>query len=688
MEARKDTFEGVIKSPMDPEKKRILKEVAKTVRALSMEAVERANSGHPGLPMGCAELGAYLWGEFMRYNPKNENEFSSDRFVLSAGHGSMFLYSLLHLSGYDLSMEDIKRFRKLDSKTPGHPESHETPGVLLTTGPLGQGVGNAVGIALAYKIMEDRFNRDGFPIVDNKVICLAGDGCLMEGVSTEASSLAGHLCLNNLILVYDMNYVTLDGYWKESCSDNQVLRYKSMGWDVVEIEDGNDLDQIHAAFQNLRGHLEKPTIVIIHTVIGKGAPTKEGTPEAHGSPLGAAEIEKTKKNLGIPEENFVVPPIVREYFTEVQKKYKKRLEKWDDLFNKWKITHADLHKQYKAMHDQYIPEEAINEVLALEFDAKIAGRKVSNGILQVLGKHLPQLIGGSADLSGSDGTEMKFSPHIEPYNFKGKNIKYGTREFAMSTMMNGMATTCIRPYGGTFFCFSDYARNAVRLAALSHYPSIFIYTHDSIAIGEDGPTHQPIEHLASFRAMPGIHLWRPADANECKAAWIWTIKHHKGPVILVFTRQNLPNLSMTPKKDFENNLFRGGYILIKEDTTRPIDLTLIGTGSELQLAVEVAERLKQGQFGSKNVRVVSLPCWHLFEEQEIHYRESVLGGNLGLRVSIEAGSTFGWERYIGQNGLAIGMDHFGKSGPMADILPHFGFTADQIIERIMTKIRT
>lgn len=688
MEARKDAFETIHRTPLDSEKKRILKEVAKTVRALSMEAVEKANSGHPGLPMGCAELGAYLWGEFMHYNPKDENEFNSDRFVLSAGHGSMFLYSMLHLSGYDLSMDEIKRFRQIDSRTPGHPESHETAGVLLTTGPLGQGVGNAVGIALAYKIFEDRFNREGFSIVDNKVICLAGDGCLMEGVSTEASSLAGHLCLNNLILVYDMNYVTLDGYWKESCSDNQVLRYKSMGWDVIEIADGNDLDQIHSAFQNLRGPLEKPTIVIIHTVIGKGAPTKQGTPEAHGSPLGAVEMEKTKKNLGIPEENFIVPPTVREYFAEVQKKGKKKLEKWGELFTKWKGAHPDLYKEFKAMKEQYIPQEAIDEILALQFEPKIAGRKVSNGILQVLGKHLPQLIGGSADLSGSDGTTMKAFAHIDTHNFKGKNIKYGTREFGMSTMMNGMATTFIRPFGGTFFCFSDYARNAVRLAALSHYPSIFIYTHDSICIGEDGPTHQPIEHLASFRAMPGMHLWRTADANEAKAAWIWTIKHHKGPVILVFTRQNLPSIPMTPQKDFENNLFKGGYILIEEDKQRPIDLTLISTGSELHLAVEVADRLKKAQFGNKNVRVVSLPCWHLFEEQDQHYRESILGGNLGLRVSIEAASTFGWERYIGQNGLAIGVDNFGLSAPLADILPRFGFTADQIIERIMTKVRS
>jgi len=688
MEARKDAYLAQEVSPLDAEKKNILKEVAKTVRGLSIEAVEKANSGHPGLPMGCAELGAYLWGEFMRYNPKDDKEFNADRFVLSAGHGSIFLYSLLHLSGYDVSIEDLKNFRQLHSKTPGHPECLDTSGVLVTTGPLGQGVGNAIGMALAYKILEDRFNSDNFPIVNNKIICLAGDGCLMEGVSTEASSLAGHLCLDNLILIYDMNYVTLDGFWKESCSDNQAVRYKAMGWDVIEIIDGNDLDQIHEAISPLREKQEKPTLVIIHTVIGKGAPTKAGTHAAHGSPLGAEEFEGAKKLLGLPEENFVVPPAVREYFDEVQQKGKKTVEQWDNLFDRWKNSHTDLFNLFEKMSNQHVPQDAINEILNLDLGEKIAGRKASNAILQVLGKHLPQLIGGSADLSGSDGTFMKDFAAIGPGDYSGKNMRYGIREFGMSTIMNGISTTLLRPYGGTFFCFSDYARNAVRLAALSKYPSIFIYTHDSIALGEDGPTHQPVEHLASFRAMPGIHLWRPGDANEVKAAWIWTIQNQKGPAILIFTRQGLPTLPNTPKKDFDNNVLKGGYILIEEDKSKPIDLTLIGTGSELQLAVEVAERLKQTQFGNKNVRVVSLPCFHLFEEQDSAYRKKVLGGDIGLRVSIEAGATFGWERYVGLDGIAIGIDQFGRSAPEAVVLPFFGFTADQIIERIMTKIRT
>lgn len=668
--------------PLSPEKKKVLQEVANTVRGLSMEAVEKANSGHPGLPLGCAELGAYLWGEFMHYNPKDEKEFNADRFVLSAGHGSAWLYSMLHLSGYNLSMEDLKNFRQLHSKTPGHPERLDTDGVLVTTGPLGQGIGNACGMALSYKILENRLNRDGYPIVSNKVICLAGDGCLMEGVSTEVSSLAGHLKLNNLIMIYDMNYVTLDGFWKESCSDDQEMRYKSMGWDVVVIKDANDIDQVHEGLHHLKEHQEKPTLVIAHTVIGKGAPTKSGTHKVHGSPLGAEEIEKTKKNLGLPEEDFYVPASVREYFAEVQAKCKKNVEAWNELKEKWKSSHPDLFKLYQEMCDHHIPKEMIEEIYNLEVAEKVSGRKVSESVIQVLAKHLPYLIGGSADLSGSDCTMMKEYGAIEPGDFSGRNVRYGVREFGMSTMINGMSTTLLRAYAGTFFCFSDYGRNAVRLAALSKYPSIFVYTHDSIGLGEDGPTHQPVEHVASFRAMPGIHLWRPGDANEVKAAWLWAIQQKQGPSILVFTRQGLPTLKETPKRDFENTLFKGGYILIEEDKSKPVDYTLIGTGSELHLAVDVAERLKSQQMGSKNVRVVSLPCWHLFEEQDEAYRKSVLGGDLGKRVSIEAGTTFGWDRYVGPEGIAIGVDGFGLSAPIADVMHQFGLTVEQILERI------
>lgn len=670
---------------MDQDKKELYHEIANTIRQLSMEAVEKANSGHPGLPMGCAEIGAYLIAEFMKYNPKHPDWFNRDRFVLSAGHGSMLLYSMLHLAGYNLSLEDIKQFRQLNSKTPGHPERLDTEGVEVTTGPLGQGVANAVGMALAYKILENRFNAEGFPIVSNKIICLAGDGCMMEGVSQEASSLAGHLCLNNLLLIYDMNYVTLDGDWKESCSDDQVLRYKSYGWDVIEVKNGNDLEEIEAAFSQVKGKMAKPTILIVHTIIGKGAPHKQGTHEAHGSPLGQEELKEAKKVLGLPDTPFYVPSSVREFFEEHKDKCQALENDWCDLFNRWKEFHKERYELFKQMDNHYIPSALKEEIASIVLDEKISGRKASQAVLQVLGKHLPYLIGGSADLSGSDCTMLKNSPIITAKDFSGRNIKYGVREFAMTAMANGMSTTLLRPYVGTFFCFSDYARNAIRLGCLSKHPTILIYTHDSIGLGEDGPTHQPVEHLAALRAMPGLHLFRPGDANEVKGAWWWIVNHLEGPAALVLTRQNLPTLQET-KRDFDESVGRGGYILVEEDRARSIDYTIIGTGSELSLAVEVANRLKQNQFG-KNVRVVSLPCWRLFEEQPYEYRERVLGGDLGVRISIEAGTSFGWDRYIGPKGIAISIDEFGRSAPIADVMQFFGFTVDQILMRIMTPLK-
>jgi transketolase len=669
---------------MNNDKKELFHEIANAVRQLSMEAVEKANSGHPGLPMGCAELGAYLWGEFMRYNPKNPKWFNRDRFVLSAGHGSMFLYSLLHLSGYDVTLEDIKNFRQLNSRTPGHPEILDTDGVEATTGPLGQGVANAVGMALSYKILADRFNREGFPIVDNKIICLAGDGCLMEGVSSEASSFAGHLCLNNLILVYDMNYVTLDGFWKDSCSDDQILRYKSYGWDVVSIEDANDIEQVEEVFSKLRGKQEKPTIVIAHTKIGFGSPHKAGTCHVHGSPLGKEELEATKKNLGLPEEEFYVPRAVREFF-EDRLKHDQKLERdWQELFDKWKVAHKDLYDLYKKMEDHHIPKELKDELLNLKLEDKISGRKVSEAALQVIAKYCPYIIGGSSDLSGSDCTSLKNFTPIKAGDFSGRNIRYGIREFAMTAMMNGISTTLLRPYGGTFFCFYDYCRNAVRLAAISRHPIISVFTHDSIMVGEDGPTHQPVEHLASGRAVPNLYLFRPGDAFEAKGSWWWALNHLTGPSALVFTRQALPSLTHK-ETDFDKTVGRGAYILVQEDHSRPIDFTFIGTGSELHLAVDVSERLRQTQ--GKNTRVVSMPCMRLFEDQDLEYREHVLGGNIGQRVSIEAGSSFGWDRYVGPDGIIIGMDSFGKSAPQSAVAEYFGFTTDRILERIMTPIR-
>ncbi len=668
---------------MDEENKKLYHEIANTIRGLSIDAVQKANSGHPGLPLGCAELGAYLWGSFMRYNSKNSEWFNRDRFVLSAGHGSAFLYSALHLAGYKVSLEDLKKFRQLNSNTPGHPERLDTDGVEVTTGPLGQGVANAVGLALANKMLEARLNKDGHEIIDSKVVCLAGDGCMMEGISSEASSLAGHLCLNNLILIYDMNYITLDGEWKESCSDDQIARYKSYGWNVVTIKDANEITQIEEAMAPLRGKLEKPTLVVAHTQIGKGSPHKAGTSKVHGSPLGVDEVKATKENLKWPQEEFYIPSSVKEYFEEVKKKNEALEKEWNQKFITWKSAHPDLFKLYSHMSDHHIPAQLKKELLSLKMpEERMAGRIVSELCIQKIAEHMPNLIGGSADLSGSNNSNIKSSGFVTREDFTPSNIKYGVREFAMTAMANGMSTTILRPFVATFMCFHDYARNAVRLAALSDYPVILIYTHDSIGLGEDGPTHQPVEHLASMRAMPNFYTWRPGDANEVKAAWWFALNHQKGPVGLMLTRQALPTLEQTGG-DIENKALRGGYILIAEDKSKAVDYTLIGTGSELSLAVDVAERLKSTH--GKNVRVVSLPCFRQFENQDESYRNKVLGGDLGQRVCLETGVSFGWDRYIGPQGIAITIDEFGRSAPIADVMQYFGFTADQVIERLMTR---
>ncbi len=658
-------------------------EIANTVRGLSIDAVQKANSGHPGLPLGCAEIGTYLWAEFLRYNPKNSSWFNRDRFVLSAGHGSMLLYSFLHLSGYKVSLDDIKRFRQLNSNTPGHPECRDTDGVEVTTGPLGQGIADSVGIALAHKMFEQRFNRPGHEIVDNKIVCLAGDGCMMEGVSSEASSLAGHLRLNNLILIYDMNYITLDGEWKESCSDDQVARYKAYGWDVVVIKNANDYAEVKKAMDPLRGKLKKPTLVVAHTVIGFGSPHKAGSHKVHGSPLGEEEVKATKANLGWPQEAFYVPDAVRGFFKTKGQEGEKLEKSWNQKFDQWKAAFPDLFDLYTKMADHHIPSGLKSELMNLKMPKPaMAGRKVSEMCIQVLATHLPYLVGGAADLSGSNNTTIEGSKFITADDFSCVNIKFGVREFAMTAMANGMATTFLRPFVGTFLCFYDYAKNAVRLAALSHHPIIYIYTHDSIGLGEDGPTHQPVEHLAAMRATPNLYVWRPGDANEVKAAWWHAINHLTGPVALLLTRQDLPNLEQTGG-DMEAKALKGGYILISEkEPSKPIDYTLIATGSELHLAVEVCNQLTSER--GKNVRVVSLPCFKLFEEQDPAYKKKVLGGNIGRRVSIETGSSFGWERYIGLDGIAIAIDEFGRSAPIEAVMDYFGFTVDKIIKKLLS----
>jgi len=661
---------------MDAELKKQLSKIANTVRELSMEAVQKANSGHPGLPMGCAELGAYLYGVLLRHNPKNPKWLNRDRFVLSAGHGSMLLYSLLHLSGFNLSMDEIKRFRQIRSKTPGHPEYHVTEGVEATTGPLGQGVGNAVGQALGLKLLGARFNCEGYPLFNSKVYCLAGDGCMMEGINHEAAALAGHLCLDNLVLLYDANKVTLDGFLSESCSEDTQLRYKAYGWDVYEI-DGYDFDQMHEVFTLIRNTQTRPCLVLVHTIIGKGSPNKAGTHKVHGSPLGVEEVEATKKALGLPEEEFYVPQTVYEFFEKRAQKDAALEQKWKEMYRNWSEAKPDLAKQFMKMVEKQLPQDLEEVLRKIEIKNPMATRSSSQVVLSTLGDLLPQLYGGSADLSSSDMTMMKKLPVVAPGNFNGRNLKYGVREFGMAAVATGLAETdMIVPYIGTFFTFSDYMRNAIRLAALSKIHVIYQFTHDSIFLGEDGPTHQAIEHLAAMRAIPNLLVIRPADNWEVKMAWIAALRY-RGPVALVLSRQALPELSCT-NVPYDAGMAKGAYI-VKKESAKP-DFTLFATGSELCLALDVATALEKR---GKGVRVVSMPCWELFDLQSPEYKHSILGGDLGRRVSIEAGVSLGWHRFIGIDGITISMETYGESAPAGDLATEFGFTVDSILDRLL-----
>lgn len=664
------------KRTLDQDLKQALNKIANTIRVLSIEAVQKADSGHPGLPMGCAEIGAYLYGYELRHNPKNSSWLNRDRFILSAGHGSMLLYSCLHLSGFELSLEEISNFRQLHSKTPGHPESIETDGVETTTGPLGQGIGNAVGTALALKILAQKFNTPDYRIVNNKVFALAGDGCIMEGVSAEVSSLAGHLQLDNLIVIYDANRITLDGPLNESCSENTKMRYQAYGWEVYEV-DGYDFDSLHSVIAHVRETQQRPCLIIAHTVIGKGAPTKSGSFKAHGAPLGLEEVKAAKLAISWCEEQFYIPQTVIDYF-------KKRLgnnasleQDWNKNFNAWAKAHPNLYREFQLMVENKLPDDLEERLRNAIISGPIATRKASQEVINLLGDLLPQLYGGSADLSTSDLTLMKKFPILSPGIFQGRNIKFGVREFGMATIATGMAQTgMIIPFIGTFLTFSDYMRNAIRLCALMGCQVIYQFTHDSIFLGEDGPTHQPVEHLASLRGIPNLHVIRPADANEVKMAWLAALRY-AGPTALVLSRQNLPLLNETVRS-YEEGMGRGAYI-IKKERNKP-EYTLIATGSEVSLALDVAKELEKI---GKDVRVISMPCWEIFENQSHDYKASVLGGEIGMRVSIEAGIALGWHKYIGFDGIAISVEGYGASAPQRALAEEYGFTVESILDRIL-----
>jgi transketolase len=638
--------------------------------------VQKADSGHPGLPLGCAELGAYLYGVLLQHNPKNPKWINRDRLILSAGHGSMWLYACLHLAGFKLSLEEIMNFRQLHSQTPGHPESFETDGVETTTGPLGQGFGCAVGTALGLKHLAARFNTDQHNIINSKVFVLMGDGCVMEGVTSEASSLAGHLQLDNLIAIYDANSISLDGPLAQSCSENTKLRYQAYGWEVFEV-DGNDLEAVAELFSRIKLHQERPRLVIARTIIGKGSPNKAGTYKVHGSPLGAEEAELTKMALGIPEEPFYIPQAVVDYFRKKLVQDGNGEEEWNKLFAQWCKANPDKAQEFDAMQQQKLPVDIEERLNNIPIKVPTAGRKASQDVVNTLVDMLPWLIGGSADLSCSDLTYLNKYPMISANHYEGRNIKFGVREFCMGTMATGLAQTgMLLPFVGTFLTFSDYMRNAIRLCALMREHVIYQFTHDSIFLGEDGPTHQPVEHIAALRAMPHLHVIRPGDQNEVKMAWLAALRY-QGPTALILSRQSLPDLELT-KVPFTDGVGRGAYIL-KKESSKP-DYTLVATGSELHLAIDVASALEKL---GKAVRVISMPCWELFEKQPPEYRASLFGGNIGKRVSIEAGVDTGWHKYIGSDGIAICVEGFGASAPYRELAKEYGFTVESILERIL-----
>ena len=663
-----------------------------TIRTLSIDAVQQANSGHPGAPMGLAPVAYTLWQQFLGYDPEDPTWLNRDRFVLSAGHASMLLYSMLYLSGVRLvdsegrvtrdlsvSLEQIKRFRQLDSRTPGHPESHLTTGVETTTGPLGQGAGNSVGMAIAERWLAATYNRPGFDVFGYNVYAFCGDGDMMEGVASEAASLAGHLQLSNLCWVYDNNKVTLDGPAHWSFSEDVMTRFVGYGWNVTRVADANSFDALGRGYETFLKTNDKPTLIVVDSHIGYGSPHKQDSSEAHGEPLGEEEVRLTKKNYGWPEDaKFLVPEGVLQHFRErIGKRGRDLHAQWEKMFADYSKQHPELAEQLKRIEHRQLPEGWDKNLPVFPADAKgVATRESSGKVLNVVAQNVPWLVGGSADLGNSNKTALKFqgAGDFKPGSWGGRNIHFGVREHAMGSALNGMAATRLRPFGGTFFNFSDYMRPTIRLAALMELPVIYIFTHDSIGLGEDGPTHQPVEQLASLRAVPNLVVMRPGDANEVVEAWrvILQLKHE--PAMLVLSRQAMPTLDRA-KYASASGVAKGAYVLSDAPGGKP-ELILIGTGSELSLCVDAAEKLTQG--GVK-VRVVSMPCWELFEKQDLTYQESVFPPTVEARVSVEMGATLGWDRYVGPKGEMVGMHTFGASAPLKDLLKKFGFTTDEVI---------
>lgn len=648
-----------------------------TIRFLAIDGVQKANSGHPGMPMGCAPIAYSLYSKIMKHNPANPKWINRDRFILSAGHGSMLLYSILHLCGYGVSLNELKNFRQWGSITPGHPEFGLTPGVETTTGPLGQGFSNAVGMAIAQAHLASMFNKDDIKLIDHFIYGICSDGELMEGISHESASLAGHLKLGKLIFFYDDNKITIDGSTSLAFSEDISKRFDAYGWHVQTVADVNDVASLEAAVTNAQSVSDKPSLIITKTHIGFGSPNKQDSSDAHGSPLGEAEIKLTKQNLGWQEEAaFFIPDEVKEYFKQVQVNGKSVEEEWNRKFLDYQKKYPEEAKLFsEVMHGEF-GNEWKSKLPVFEDDGKkMATRTASGKVINSIASSLPTLIGGSADLAPSNNTFLKDYKTFSSENYSGRNFHFGIREHGMAGVMNGMAIYGgVIPYGATFLVFSDYLRPSIRLASISKIKPIYIFTHDSIGLGEDGPTHQPVEHLASLRAIPGLVVIRPADANETSAAWSAAIELKGSPVALILTRQGLPILDQKKYPSAEN-LLKGAYIL-KDPNSKP-DLILMASGSELSLALNASERLEAA---GRKVRVVSFPSWELFEMQSGKYKNTVLPPNVKKRISIEAGASQGWQKYIGDEGVSISMESFGASAPVEILLEKFGFTVENILE--------
>ncbi|MEC2053964.1 transketolase [Peribacillus psychrosaccharolyticus] len=656
-----------------------------TIRTLSIDAIEKANSGHPGMPMGAAPMAYTLWTQFMNHNPKNPKWFNRDRFVLSAGHGSMLLYSLLHLAGYGLTIDDLKSFRQWDSLTPGHPEFGHTAGVDATTGPLGQGIAMAVGMAMAERHLAATYNRDSYNVVDHYTYGICGDGDLMEGVSAEAASLAAHLKLGRLVVLYDSNDISLDGDLNKSFSESVEDRFKAYGWQYLRVEDGNDLTAIAEALEASKTDETRPTLIEVKTVIGYGSPNRSGKSAVHGAPLGSDELKLTKDAYKWTfEKDFHVPEEVYEHFQKacVEAGSNKETE-WNTLFSEYKTAYPELAQQLEGAINNELPEGWDKDIPVYEEGKSLASRASSGEVLNGISKNLPSLFGGSADLAGSNNTMIKGAEDFTPADYSGRNIWFGVREFAMGAALNGMMLHGgVHAFGGTFFVFSDYLRPAIRLAAIMKLPVTYVFTHDSVAVGEDGPTHEPVEQLAALRAMPDLGVIRPADGNEVAAAWRTAIESSDRPTALILTRQNLPTLKNTAELAYEG-VRKGGYI-VSASKKEQADVLLIATGSEVNLAVSAQAKLAEENI---DAAVISMPSWDRFEDQSKEYKQSVINPAVKKRLGIEMASPFGWDRYTGDEGEILAINRFGASAPGNKIMEEFGFTVDNVVSRVKALVQ-